>query len=325
MINVSVIVPIYNAEHIALKKCIESLVHQTLKEIEIILVDDGSTQECRSICDEYALTDKRIRVIHKTNGGVSSARNCGVSVAHGEYIGFVDSDDYVEADFYMKLYMAAKKNNSDLVCSGYIKEKDGKKTIENVSEEERLSVDRAIEEFLLFRKIDFRVWNKIFKREIAKEIYFSEEYRIAEDELYIYNFIMLSNDILYIPYAGYIYNINSSSVMSSKFSEKNLDALRVTEKIACTINNQKIYNVNYFKLNLYLRLWIRMVSDLEDYSMYIDQKISIERKIRKISLLKLKFYSNKTLLLFFLPIKIMPEFVEFLLRKIRFLSKKISL
>lgn len=116
--KVSVIVPIYNVEQY-LDRCIQSLIHQTLKDIEIILVDDGSPDNCPAMCDHYAEQDSRIKVVHKINGGLGFARNSGIDAATGEYIAFVDSDDYIALDFYEKLYNNAKENESD-ICLGAI-------------------------------------------------------------------------------------------------------------------------------------------------------------------------------------------------------------
>ena len=115
---VSVIVPIYNVENY-LRKCLDSIVVQTLKDIEIILVDDGSTDESGKICDEYASQDKRVRVVHKINGGLSSARNTGIEAASAPFLMFIDSDDWVEPDFCEKPYLAAKNNNADLVLFAF--------------------------------------------------------------------------------------------------------------------------------------------------------------------------------------------------------------
>ncbi len=124
-ILVSIIVPVYNVEQY-LDRCIESILHQTYKNIEIILVDDGSTDNSGNICDKYATIDKRIKVIHKVNGGVVTARKAGLLVATGEYIGFVDSDDYIEATFYETLLSELVNSNADFIHTGYIEEIDEK-------------------------------------------------------------------------------------------------------------------------------------------------------------------------------------------------------
>lgn len=118
MVNVSVIIPVYNTEHY-LKKCLDSVLAQTLKNIEIICVNDGSTDSCPDILQQYAKKDKRIRLIQKENGGSVSAREAGVKAAKGEYTGFVDSDDWIEPEMYEKLYLYGTQYRTDLVSSGY--------------------------------------------------------------------------------------------------------------------------------------------------------------------------------------------------------------
>ena len=115
---VSIIVPVYNTERF-LNRCIDSVLAQTYSDWELLLVDDGSTDSSGSICDEYATQDSRIRVFHKENGGVSSARNLGLDYARGEWITFVDSDDYIAPDMIEKLYETQKRNNADITVCGY--------------------------------------------------------------------------------------------------------------------------------------------------------------------------------------------------------------
>ena len=118
MAKVSIIIPIYNVEKY-LRECLESVINQTLKDVEIICVDDGSPDNCPQICDEYASKDNRIKVIHKENGGYGSAMNVGLDNATGEYIGIVEPDDYIESNMYEDLYKIAQKFDSDIVKSAY--------------------------------------------------------------------------------------------------------------------------------------------------------------------------------------------------------------
>lgn len=115
---ISIVIPIYNIEKY-LTKCIETVIHQTYKNLEIILVDDGSIDSSGAICDEYAKRDSRVKVIHKINGGLSDARNAGIKVANGKYIAFLDGDDYVDNTMYEKLYESIKTNNADICVCGY--------------------------------------------------------------------------------------------------------------------------------------------------------------------------------------------------------------
>lgn len=127
--KISCIVPVYNVEKY-LRRCVDSILNQTFTDFELILVDDGSPDNSPAICYEYAVKDSRIKVIHKVNGGVSSARNVGLDVAKGEWICFVDSDDLIEADYMQKMYEAAINNNSDFIMCG-IQQIAGYETLKN--------------------------------------------------------------------------------------------------------------------------------------------------------------------------------------------------
>lgn len=117
---ISIIVPVYNVEKY-LNRCLDSILNQTFTDFELILVDDGSTDNSGIICDEYKTKDNRIKVIHKENGGLSSARNAGLDIARGRYIGFVDSDDFISKDMYQILYNEAEKNKADMIMCEFKK------------------------------------------------------------------------------------------------------------------------------------------------------------------------------------------------------------
>lgn len=191
--KVSVIVPIYNVEKY-LNKCVDSIINQSLRDIEIILVDDGSTDNSGEIADTYAQKDRRVKVIHKENGGQGSARNYGIEVAQGKYIGFVDSDDWIDLNMYEELYIAAEKENADIaVCNRKVfDENNNLRTIVNVSERiieinKVNTVDYVIER--LFYPHTVVVYNKIFKKSIIynNNISFKEVKEVgSEDTLFNY-------------------------------------------------------------------------------------------------------------------------------------------
>ncbi|WP_322018790.1 glycosyltransferase [Clostridium butyricum] len=131
---ISIIVPIYNMQKY-LRKCLDTLIKQTYDKLEIILVDDGSTDSSGVICDEYLLKDNRIKVIHKENAGVSDARNVGIAIAKGEYIGFVDPDDYIELNMYEKLLYLIKNNDCDIAICGYVIEDENGNSVKNLDKE----------------------------------------------------------------------------------------------------------------------------------------------------------------------------------------------
>lgn len=202
---VSVIVPIYNVEKY-LSKCIESIINQTLSNIEIILINDGSTDSSGVIADNYAKNDSRIKVIHKKNGGQGSARNIGIELASGEYIGFVDSDDWIDLDMYEKLYNAAMNSRASIaICNRKVLDENNniktvvnikKKIIENVKN----NIAGYIIEYLLY-KHTVVIYNKIYRSEIIKEnkISFKEVKEVgSEDALFNYEVLFYVDKIVAI-------------------------------------------------------------------------------------------------------------------------------
>lgn len=167
---ISVIVPVYKVEKY-LEKCIESIIKQTHTNLQIILVNDGSPDNCGKICDEYAKKDSRIEVIHKINGGLSDARNVGINRANGRYIGFVDSDDYVKEDMYEKLINLIKEYDADISICNLYDVIDGKEYVRNkdngIHEYSRIDI---LKEILLDKNIQSYAWNKLYKKELFDEI-----------------------------------------------------------------------------------------------------------------------------------------------------------
>lgn len=168
----TIIVPIYNVEPY-LHKCIDSILAQSYSHLEIILVDDGSTDNCGSICDEYTFKDKRIKVIHQHNQGLSAARNIGISTAKGIYIGFVDSDDWIAPDMYYNLHAAIINHQADIaVCGVYFKKSTGVFLSPKATDTIKLYTDEAIVKACLTEEILTCAWNKLYKREILNETTF---------------------------------------------------------------------------------------------------------------------------------------------------------
>jgi glycosyltransferase involved in cell wall biosynthesis len=222
---ISIIVPIYRVEKYV-SKCIDSLLLQTYSNIEIILVDDGSPDRCGEICDEYAAKDNRIKVIHKKNGGLSNARNAGVRVAIGEYIGFVDSDDYVSNNMYEKLYATIVTANAEMaICNyswvnedGLVCEKDyAGKIFDGV-----LNRDEAFA--ALYNQSNtcyVTAFNKLYKYSLLNTVRFPDG-KIHEDEFTVHHFFDQCNTIACISDSLYFYVQRHGSI-TSEFSIKNLD------------------------------------------------------------------------------------------------------
>lgn len=215
---ISIIIPIYKVEQY-LDECVTSIINQTYKDFEIILVDDGSPDSCPQMCDEWAKKDARIKVVHKKNGGLSSARNAGLAIAKGEYIGFVDSDDYVDGTMYEDLMQVMNQNEKTMVVSSpIIRNTDGVFTPYKVGTYDYKDGDTmSFSEYMklfLGMNMDATVWNKLYKREFIQTMF--REGRNNEDYLFMfYNVKNLydSDKLLAVSaHAHYYYRDNAQSI-----------------------------------------------------------------------------------------------------------------
>lgn len=215
----SVVVPIYNVEPY-LDRCMDSIINQTYRNLDIIMVDDGSPDKCPEKCDVWAKKDGRIRVVHKENGGLSDARNRGIRIAKGDYITFVDSDDFIDLNMYSIMMEALERTGAGVAtCGRYIFSKGRKKEKHTVNEETVLSAVKAIEELLRGGVIEEAAWDKIYKKELFDDI----EFPVGE----------INEDMPIMPYlmehAGkvvctgkplYYYCENPGSITRSSYNEK---------------------------------------------------------------------------------------------------------
>lgn len=221
---ISIVVPVYNVEKY-LNKCIESIINQSYSNLEIILVDDGSKDSSGIMCDSYILKDKRIKVIHKENGGLSDARNAGIEIAKGEYLSFIDSDDYVHKDFIKVLYGLCIKYNSDIsMCGAFETSKDEDFNFNLEQGNECIKYSRGILEKK--ESIYCVAWNKLYKKEIFKHIRYPKG-KLHEDVAVINKILYYSNKIAITDLRLYFYYNNPNSIMRSTFSIKRLDVLDV--------------------------------------------------------------------------------------------------
>lgn len=240
MDKISVIVPVYNVEKY-LDKCIDSIVNQTYKNLEIILVDDGSPDNCPQMCDAWAEKDSRIKVIHKSNGGLSSARNAGLDVSTGQYIVFVDSDDYISSLYCEKLYKALIDNSADLSICGvkkiYPDSKDGE--VSNI-QDENLTQDEFFDKMEGFCGWCWVVaWNKLYSRKLFSEIRYPEG-KLYEDDWIIHDIIYNCKKISTVSEALYYYVQRENSIISGKYSIENLDSSRFyLIRCLCFIKNNE--------------------------------------------------------------------------------------
>lgn len=234
MPKVSIIVPVYKTEKY-LNRCIDSILVQTFTDFELILVDDGSPDRCGEICDEYADRDSRIKVIHKKNGGLSEARNFGLEIVQGDFIGFVDSDDYIESDMYESLYNACIDNDLDLsMCGRYDVYKDKKTPLFTLEEREIWTSDLAISNLLIWNNIDSAVWDKLFKRTLFNNIRFPVG-KYNEDIYILPKIIHNSQKIVHIGEPKYYYYHRFDSITTETFSEKKLDLIEAADELKVLI------------------------------------------------------------------------------------------
>ena len=230
---ISVIVPVYNTKDY-LDRCVQSIINQTYHNLEIILVDDGSTDDSGKKCDSWASKDNRIHVIHQKNAGVSAARNAGIEFAHGEYIGFVDSDDYIHEQMYSLLIQAARVNKSAISCCDICTVRDNEeKSKQSDLKNGFITHDEIVKGFLFDEKIKglmYGIYNKIYKKELFKQLRF-EKLSMGEDILFSMQVIQNCTGIYYQNKPLYFYCIRENSAMTSAFSKKRFDYVEAALKI----------------------------------------------------------------------------------------------
>ncbi|MBQ8805587.1 MAG: glycosyltransferase [Bacteroidaceae bacterium] len=285
---ISIIIPVYNVEKY-LNRCMESVVNQTLKNIEIILIDDGSPDNSPQLCDEWGRKDSRIKVVHKVNEGLGLARNTGMEVATGKYIAFIDSDDYVEPKMYEKLYTKAISNNADIVYCGYkLGLDDGtftdksdfneEKTFENKNDIENLSINYFYPQNGHLMMMS--VWHSIYKREIIKTKFFSERIVVSEDLHFQISAILNSKKIIYIPDSLYYYCYNKDSLSHSFSINKFYNIQNLISLLLSIYPNKKKYVYKYF-FNFTLNI-IRLLHGNKTLKTY--EKINHLKNIYKVAI-----------------------------------------
>lgn len=297
---ISIIVPVYNVENY-LRKCLDSIVNQTYKNLEIILIDDGSDDNSDKICDEYATKDNRIVVIHKINGGLSDARNAGLEIAKGEYIGFVDSDDYISEDMYEFLYNLAIENDLDVaMCASCNVYEDGKVKRPKVFETLFFDKKEKIIENLFLNKADglsISVCNKLFKKYVLKNRYFDIN-KTSEDVFYVLKWIENTEKFGRSAAVKYYYVQRSQSITHQiLFTPKILDVIEAY-LLNLNIISQKYPNsIEVAKVRLYwaYRITIEHIYACKDYkeNAHIAEKIQNELRKNIIDILMNKYISFK--------------------------------
>ncbi len=234
MDKISVIIPVFNVE-IYLGKCIVSVLEQTHTNIELILIDDGSTDGSGAFCDKFALKDSRVKVLHIKNGGVSRARNMGIENATGKWICFIDSDDWIEKTMLEDLLKSAKKFKTKMACCYFDEDREGH-TVHRFSEKQNYCAEACeiAESFCVnseIKSVMYPPWNKLFDAEYARKLCFHNDLRIGEDFLFCLQFIAGTGKMAVVTKSLYHYRIRQGSTMQEKFSDKKLDYLKAADRV----------------------------------------------------------------------------------------------
>ena len=246
-VSISIIVPVYNVGDY-LERCVDSLISQTtVDQIEILLIDDGSTDHSGVICDEYSKKFPFITTIHQRNKGVSAARNTGINNSTGEYIAFVDADDFVDSGLFEKMTIDAQKTGADLIVFDYwVTYEDGSKSkYRRTSSEKTWSREESLKEFLSGGLIGINLFDKLFKRSCVNTLRFDERIKVGEDLFFIFNFLLNTNLVYGSFQPGYHYFQRNGSAMKDSFSEKYFDAIVVSERIRDIVSANYSYLQDY--------------------------------------------------------------------------------
>lgn len=234
---ISIIIPVYKVEKF-LNRCVESVVNQTYKNLEIILVDDGSPDNCPKMCDEWAAKDSRIKVIHKQNDGLANARNSGIEIFTGDYVIFIDSDDFLELDMVEFLLNLSVKYDADISrCGFYFNYENGSCETELKGEPQILILnrdERIID--LVTSGLGGTVWNKLYKADIIKANFYNKKDGCSEDILYNYRVYKQIDKTVFYDVPKYHYVIRDSSITNREFSHSSFDIIRAKRIV---INEQK--------------------------------------------------------------------------------------
>lgn len=304
---VSCIIPVYNTEKY-LHRCIESVLAQTFTDWEMLLIDDGSTDASGSICDEYAVKDKRIRVFHKENGGISSARNLGLNYAQGEWIFFVDSDDSLPKTSLESLL--SRSSDANIIAGGFFFVLGGDKIVETLKEPKFISRD-------LDRKIPTAymatVWGKLFKRKICPM--FDERVRFAEDTLFILSCVRETDRIKLVDDTVYTYNNNA---FPDKYSMTADEYSSYLDIFGGVLNDcERIYGYTFSETRQYLKKFFTArllygIFHINDFGLF-------KEEIRKIKKEDIVFDSSKKRLFF---AALQGGFLSFVLMRLLYRIKK---
>ncbi len=278
---ISIIVPVYNAEQY-LSCCVDSLLNQTYTDLEIFLVDDGSTDQSAAICDNYAKIDGRVQVIHQKNAGVSAARNAGLTLARGEYIAFADADDFMGADQCETLVHLMQRANAQMAICGFcyeysngVAEAKCKESVEKV-----MTAHEAIGQMLMADLFEGHLWDKLFCRSLLTDLSFDPTICIHEDMLMVYRYLKRCQTVVYSSEPKYHYYIHKESACQGKFTPKFLSSLYAVETMQQDIKKEGEKDLSLWIDVKYVRTCLSILLKLihnpqrKNYYATIEQKLN---------------------------------------------------
>lgn len=251
-LTISVIVPVYNNLEF-LERSVNSLIEQTYPNMEIILIDDGSTDGSAELCDELSNNNNKIVVIHKENGGVSSARNAGLKIAKGEYIGFCDADDYCYPTMFERMYTDFIQNNCDIVHIDYVGMQETQLDFSPLNTESNVNIkgrDESIKWLLTSKFHKGYCWSMLFKRKVIDNLSFPENMAVGEDKFFVVTAFLNAEKIAFDSKKEYIYILRNNSTMRSKYSRKNLSGIILAKQTDKLIKEKYSEYSEYSKINL---------------------------------------------------------------------------
>lgn len=295
---VSIIVPVYNVENY-LNECIDSILAQTYKNFELYLVDDGSPDNCGTICEEYAKKDDRIKVIHKQNGGLSDARNAGIDKAKGDYITFVDSDDYVSPMYVSHMLRLSEQYDAEIV---QIESTHDEALLGNYKNSRRdiykFNRNDALKNMLYMRIVQVNAWGKLYRTSLFNDVQYPFG-RINEDNLTTYKLIWKSKMIVCDSQFLYYYRINQKGIMNGKFSDNRYSVLSFKDEINAYLGTKasEFYDaINYCEMRLAIRIYNECIEKNKD-GIYTSNQNYVYELLKEIDVNKVKIDMKYKLLL----------------------------
>lgn len=304
---ISIVVPVYNVEKY-LNRCVESLLSQTYENLEIILVDDGATDNSGKLCDEYLIKDKRVKVIHKENGGLSDARNVGLENSNGKYIAFIDSDDYIGKDFVKVLYNMCTENNANIAQCSYEIVRDTQKDstsnkVENKNNIVNMSGTNAIYNIFGEKYVEYTVaWNKLYEKSLFNNIKYPKG-KLHEDEATTYKLFYEAKNVAVTNQKLYYYYIRANSITNKKYTLKRLDYIEELEeqlKFFKDKNENILYNEVYYRYaRSLIQAYFRCKRNIEDSSnIQIDLMKKYKESVKELINIKEITLKRKIILMF---------------------------